>query len=381
MRSLSILLTSLALASTVSAQDTNQFGIYPDQCGGCGLATNGLYGFGPGISADFLTKFDRQFFQGVGQFQTSGAVAGQMNGFSITIQDQDAFTQEQFAIVVYADDSTGQPDPANLLFQSEQFGTPASTSASTPQAWTLEADFATPFTGIPQTDTFYFGTNFVTASSQFDGLNIWGTTYDDIGREQFGRDNPRPAAPGVGWLIQQPQQAIFVSQYVFPIPGGGGTTVTSEVLFNQFLLTPGATLNTGADVISTAVPSTSPNPGFGAAGLYPNSSGRADGTAVLMRAADLSLAPGAIWLSAGLTNTPFGLPGTTSGNIHLDLTSLVVLPTPVSLDSEGVFEGVVIPQGTPVLTSLVGTLNYQGLLLDIFGSRVRLTNTSGVDYR
>ena len=255
------LLALATVASGLTAQ-SNEFAVFAGDINA--TSRSGV----PGPShGDILQQYihtngaDAGDFCGIGQ--TANPAGGNLAGFALILQDQNAATQENYRFVMVKEDAAtaGQPDPAatGFIIQSANLQSPVGTGVT---AWRITANFQNAQNVIPATSTIFAGYTLQdNAAWTADGLSIQMGSYRDLtGNFPQRGENPRPGAPNVTWTVTR---TTF----------GAAGTVNNQVSARThavFLLTEGDVLNVGADV-PTARRRTAgtQQPDYGMAGLYP----------------------------------------------------------------------------------------------------------------
>ena len=314
MRFFSLAGVACALSLGTLTAQTNQFAIYPEVTSFTSRA-----GVAGGEDGDILLQVDASHFRGVCQtVDGSGAVVGRVNAIRLLIQDQDSSTQESYTLCGIPEAGGGgpDPDPTNEHWRIGPFMLPP--GGAGPSAWDITQSLATPFDGVPQDETFYYGAGVgPNALWTMDGVSTHMAPYT----AGSGGDDPRTSgnhpAPDVTFSISR--------------PGGPGTMGTVDPqtstprTHRYYLITEGSVLNWGADISSNPVPR-SANPGFGVGGMYPrNNAGFQDG--VVVRVTDSGAAGGIVFYNASTNFSTTGTPVPGAfGNSHLLVLGGALIP-------------------------------------------------------
>ncbi|MEZ5964739.1 MAG: hypothetical protein R3F56_12905 [Planctomycetota bacterium] len=347
---LQVLVAAATLAAPAAAQPPCREWLVK----GCtNVSSRGTLGSAGGDTLSGKTDED-----GVGQ-DPSGT-GSSLEGFAVTIQDQQSASVEPFSFVLRADRS-GQPDASagGLLLQTALVSPPSGVGT---QAWLLTVTFTTASTVLPLCGASYYGLNLpANGAWPNDGLSIHAGTYYQVGNSQG--DNPAPNAPNVAWSI----------------PGGTGGNPAQPAPMCQSvgLLVPAAVLIMGnVDPTLTGSPTNcianQGNRSFGAGGRWPRiGGGRADGLDCLVRGP----ANGFFAVYFGLTMCP-GLPlgGLATGALYLNPAAIVAVSTG-ALGATGDGTTTLLPPGAVPVGVLNQPLGFQAATIDLVGAgSVNLSN-------
>jgi len=364
------LLASLGIVGAAVAQTNNEF---PRYSGSTNFTTrSALAGTSEG---EVCQRYPAAFFNAIGQTDDgSGNTVNRIAGMRYVIQDQSGITQEFFEYAIKGDDALapGNVDPTNDLVRSAPIGTPVS-SATGPVAWIYTSTFGTPYDNLaPQADLWFCIDVPANAAWTADGISVHmsGWTNSPV-------DNPNLTATIINFVNTVDQTAIL-----------NGTNPQAAVGVNNtrnqriWPITPGATLQLGADIDPAA--QVCPNPNYGCAGLYPDqNTGRNDG--VSFKVVDANL-PNTLFTILGTfgpstTNPPIPVAGFvpgSPGSIYLNLPFISASFGSGLTDAAGLYETITFPWPF-VLSAPVGVMTFQGFGVDFTVGRIVPTNSASFD--
>lgn len=360
----SLLLTSLALASTAMAQNN-----YHDIYSGCtNYTSRGTLGTAAG---EILIQIPGSHFAGI--MHDAAGTGTSVAGFRVVTQDQNGSTQETYFMVGRAD-AAGAPDitPAGLLIKAGPLLTPVST-VLTPVAWIVTATLATPSTVFPLCGTYYHGMEVAGAPLWTgDGQSNHICTYYNLNGSQADNPSPPPdVVPIVAWNYN------FVTNLA----------VQPNARSIRFELAGGASVLTMANVdpfaAATNCVSAQGGVSWGAGGLWPSSNADGLGTrddGIRARVESIADANGAyaVFLSDGFSCPGIPLGALASGALYLNFGLLTSVGSGV-LDATGTGIATIIPPGTSLPRSILGrVIPFQGFSVGAtFALPGKLTNVAG----
>lgn len=363
----SLLFASIALASTAVAQSpVNYFEIYS----GCtNYTSRGALGVNGG---DNLLQIPASHFSGIGHDATGAGTV--LTGFQYVMQDQNAATQEQYSLIIRADNA-GAPDPtaAGLLLQTTTLTSP---SGSGTLAWIVTVGLATPSTALPLCNTYYHGANTVAAPGwTADGLSWHICTYYNV--NGTAASNPAPTnVPNIAWNIIAGA----------PTQPGGPRSIRYHLQLNAAVLNMANTDPTLIGVTTNCVsgllnPAGNPRDS-GVGGMWPeNGGGRNDGLDCRIR--DLASANGiwALFLGTNLGCPGLPLAGLANGALYLNPGGPFIQVASGGIDATGVGTAIVLPPGSAPGSIVNRFVDFQGFTI---GSSLalpgNLTNRASVNY-
>lgn len=349
-----------ALASWTSASaQGNYYEVWPDSVAASATTnatTRGTLGTAAG---DVLQEWPVDMVAGVGD---TGAGC-QFTGALFRHQDQDAATQENYAIIVRKPDPMGMvdPTPGGILFQGPTVQTPLSAGIV---AWTTTVGFTTPVT-LPCDKGQFVGLYMDPAPgwSATDGHSMHMASYVDLGPPYppVG-DNPRRTARNISWNTSN----------------GVVTNTPSGRVFAFALLTNAAVLNMGnIDPTSTRSPG---GISYAAGGFFPEVKlGGARDDGLVARVRDNTNTGGSAHVLLGSGQLPFGLPlPPFSGSIWLNPAGAIVPVGSATLNAGVATITVAPPAAIPPLLGF--SLWFQGVTLNSGFANPRFTNAQGVSF-
>jgi hypothetical protein len=264
---------ALAVLQIPAQVQHNEFDMYS----GTTLRTSraGLQGPNPG---DIAQPFRSGLMSGLGQYldPVTGRLVHRAHGLRVMLQDEDESTSEFFTLALIGENPTTPqtPDPSRELFRSARFMTPSS-GLSRPWAWQLTVSFATPFDLLPACSTFYVACGVPANARWFqDGLSVHMSDWSA---------NPFSDSPFPEYLVGR----ILIPHTSFRIDRTAGAVVVgmADRFHRLWYFGPSPTLKVGADLDPLiSYFNRTPNPAFGAAGLWPDQTNRRlDGLAFRVR--------------------------------------------------------------------------------------------------
>lgn len=341
MQAIACVSLSLACCAALAAQipNLNELGLDPR------VSTYATRAGLPLTSQGVVTcRMDAARWRGSGQVELAGnQMVGRLNGFRAILQT-DTSAPLSFGFTVIADDAAnpGLPDPNTVLFCIGPLTLPGS---GVPTAYTITANVATPFDGIPLSANFHPGVQLCASpTGTTDSISIQAASWSSgtVG------DNPRIGTP----------------QMIDTIDTTNGNLVAQPVegmTLRLMLLTEAPVIALGADVAPSL--QRGPNPAFGAVGIFPDHGpNRADGLAWRLADSQHPNALIALMAAAGPFGPELYMPGLFN-RIWLDTTSLV----PATIDfgvlpENGVWERTIPLLAWPVLAPTT-ELHFQALVL------------------
>jgi hypothetical protein len=362
MRSHLLLASSLLLAGLASAQTNTEFHIYPQpNAAGTNTSTSAAWYYSTTLRNEVIQECPNDLFGGIGDNNTNC----QFTQFRFVTQDEDAATQETYAVVLRRP-LTAAPGPdvttAGEIARTAPVQTPAGTGRA---AWMITLTFTTPVT-IPCEGGFFYGVEIGAFNTTLpDGQTIHGAHYT---MQALG-DNPRFGAPSLGWSFNV----------------GAATATTTSINSNMSLLLTGSVLNMGGiNPSNTRQPSGTSN--YGSGGIYPDVSANPRSDGLDARVRDYRKAGGValLFMSRGRgTIGPIPIGGVT-GRFRMDVLSIFgpfsgALATPLP-ERPG---EAIIPMSPPagISPALLGaTVYFQAITIDSTFQTLDLTNVAGVSF-
>lgn len=306
--------------------------------------------------AEGFQEVSYDFFRGVGD--TGGQALAR--GFYHWAGDLDSSTAEPYGVILRTADALGEPDttPAGVIIEVPNLSLPIGAGGNT--GWVMTDIFATP-AALPTSGTWFQGLNMPAnpawpSGTPADGHSIWSADTLTAATPATIGENARVGAPAVTWA-STPTPQKFRTEWTYIM----GTLIDNPTLHVG-----------GIDPLSARTGALGAA-SYGMAGMFPDISGapRSDGLQVRMQ--DNQVNPGIIavagslgfWSGGGIA-IGFG------GDLHLDLSSIVVIGAAVSSGGAAT-----VPFATPGTLSpaLMGnSIMFQGLWLDAVTGAGRMSN-------
>jgi hypothetical protein len=306
------------------------------------------------LAGEGFQQVTQDLFRGVGDV---GGGVSRARGFYHWAGDLDSLTPETYGIVLRTEDPVlGGPDvtPAGVIVQVNNLSLPIGSGGNT--GWIVTDLFATPAT-LPQNASWYQGM-FLPANPAWpasDGHSIWAADTLAAGTPATVGENGRLSAPPVTWRVT-----------------ASGVATRTQWTYIMGTLVENPTLHVGGIDPLSARTGTLGAPSYGMNGLFPDVSGSPRSDGLNLRMQDNQLANGlAVYAGAfGWFTVP--VPIGYGGDLHLDLTTLVLLGVAVPTGGAAV-----LPLAAPGTLSpaLIGqSLMFQGLWLDPVTGAGRMAN-------
>jgi hypothetical protein len=315
------------------------------------------------LAAEGFQQVTQDLFRGVGDVGAGVSVA---RGFYHWAGDLDNATPETYGIVLRREDPIlGGPDvtPAGVIVQVNNLTTPIGAGGN--GGWILTDVFATP-AALPQNASWYQGM-FLPANPAWpsgsppDGHSIWAADTLAANTPATVGENGRLNAPPVTWRVNAAGVAAR-TQWTYIM----GTLVENPVLHVG-----------GIDPLSSRT-GTPGAPSYGMNGLFPDVSGSPRSDGLQLRMQDNQLANGIAVFAGSFGWFPVPVPIGYGGDLHLDLTTVVLLGAGVPTGGAAV-----VPLATPGTLSpaLIGqTVMFQGLWLDPLTGAGRMANAQATSF-
>ncbi|MFQ5505511.1 MAG: hypothetical protein ACE5F1_12040 [Planctomycetota bacterium] len=362
MQSTFVLVLSLVglATSSLGAQTTNLFEIYPDEAG-TALTFTSRYTLGSEAGENLIQV--PSLYSWVGDNKLGGGEST-INGYRGAHQDENASTQSDYFVVLRKESSSGGPDPApaGVIARYGPFKT-APNQPAKPVAWLITMSLTSPLV-VPTKALYYFGIEHAKAPSwPSDGMSTHIAHYFFA----TAGDNPRTGAPNLAYTIA-PNRTPQVEQ-------PSGRTARIGLLVEAPLLGVG-----GVDPNNTRQsPKGSPN--YGAGGLWPDILGKSTGRFddIEIRFSDAANPSGFAILFANfaLSPVPFTF-ANARGTFALSLVQPILLGLgPTALDAKGKGKRAFpLGPGNGSLRTLLGgkKLYWQSFNLDLTLKRFALSN-------
>ncbi|MHC4079033.1 MAG: hypothetical protein ACYST0_11410 [Planctomycetota bacterium] len=368
--------TGLAQKVPVAPLDTRGLQIFPGR-GNAGCTGITRLTFGKGADGEALMEVPVSWFQGVGdRTQGSATPVCSIDGMTVVFQDHNGSTAESYGIVIRRRASKGGPDmTAAPILQLTNLSSP--TAGSGVRGWAIQTLFKsgsqpTPKT-IPCRQTLFFGMS-VPKDNDWpkDGISLYEARYPegaaiatdlgDFARVSRGATDP---VPNLLWSVTI------------------GKAPTNELGYRGLsmpfsLVASGPVLQAGAGHLFRG----KTQPGFGAAGVFPDIKRSPTGDGLVLRVTDNgNRTQGGtvlIFVALGTNGSPPVLGGL-KGRVYLGSNPIFLLAGTLTKGSADTLFEIAGPKKIP--TALIGTSVYfQGATQGSSPSTAAITNLVGVSY-
>lgn len=379
MPSIPTLLALLVLTATAAAQkvpvaakEIRGLQIFPGR-GNAGCTEITRLTFGKEADGEALMEVPVAWFQGVGdRTQGSATPVCSIDGFTVAFQDHNGSTAESYGIVIRPRASGGGPDmAATPILQMNNLSSPKAGSGV--RGWAAQTLFMSP---IPCRQTFFFGM-FVPKFKDWpkDGISLFMSRYPETSGSATDRGDYARVWRGTTDPVTNLLWSVTIGKSPTNNPQDlgfrGGSLPFS-------LVASGPVLQAGAGHLFAG----KTQPGFGAAGIFPDIKRRPTGDGLVLRVTDNAnrKTGGTVLLFGALGTT--GVPpvvGGLKGRVYLSPSLFFLTAGVLTKDSADTLLQLA-PRGK-IPTSLVGTTIYfQGATQGSSPSTAAITNLVGVSY-
>ncbi len=367
-----------AQKASVAAPEIRGLQLFPGR-GNAGCTDLTRLTFGKEVDGEALMEVGAAWFQGVGD-RSAGSVNAvcSADGMTVVFQDHDGSTAEQYGLVIRKQASGGGPDmAATPILQLNNLSSPTGSGL---KGWAIQTFFMSgsqpsPMP-VPCQQTFFFGM-MVPKLLKWpkDGISLFMARYPETSVPATDHGDYARVWRGSGDPVTNLLWSVTVGRSPTNKPQDlgfrGGSLPFS-------LIASGPVLQAGAGHLFNG----KTQPGFGAAGIFPDIKRSPAGDGLVLRITDNAnrKSGGTLLLFVALTTSASPvLIGDLTGRLYLGQGAFFVTPGVLAKDSADTLLEIV-PRGK-IPTSLLGTRVYfQAATQGSSAANAAITNLVGVSY-